>query len=164
MKIFYILVCSFLLLSCGSTKEKAAQNELEQKNIDSVSKHERLHEPIISSQMGGFTTPQIWVIKEPKALSEVYGQINRTRKPGFKIPKVDLSKETIVAIFMGEKTSGGYAVTVKEVKERAGKIVVDVIETTPKTSDMVVTVITQPFCIIKVNNASKNMVFEKLKI
>lgn len=162
MKIFYTLICFIILLSCGSTKETSNLIQKE-KNIISNVNHNGF-EPIITSQIGGFITPQIWIIKESKALEEVYAQINKTRKPGFVIPKVDFSKESIIAIFMGEKMTGGYAVTVKEVKEYANKISVKVIETTPKKSDMVTNVITQPFCVFKVNNTTKNMVFEKHKI
>jgi len=147
MKLYMLL--TVLILSCSSTK-----------NIDVPIKTENntnklLFETLIEDQIGGYATPEIRVVKDRESLLKVYGQLNRTRKPGFPIPEIDFSKETIVAVFMGEKNTGGYGVVVEDVKEEKDKLVVSIKETKPSTGAMVITVITQPFCIVKINSLKK---------
>ncbi len=150
-----------LLISCGGAK-KQMENENNNKIESAKDKQDlAVFETLVVAQIGGFTTPQIRVIKEEQALREVYGQINKTRKPGFILPKVDFKKETVVAIFMGEKNTGGYAVNVTSVTHKSNTILVTVKETQPKANAMVITALTQPFCVIKINTETKNIIFEK---
>lgn len=158
MKLYSYLVVLLLLLSCG-----AAKPGKESVMKDGNNKGQADFEVLIESQIGGFQTPQIRVAKEPVGVQEIYAQINKTRKPGFEIPKVDFTKEAIVGIFMGEKNTGGFNVTVEKIKEDKDKVTVYVKETEPEASDMVTMVITQPFCVVKLKNYGKAIHFEKVK-
>ena len=61
-------------------------------------------ETLVENQTGGYVKEESRVISDRKSLLEVYGYVNRIRKPGFSIPSIDFSKETVIAVFMGEKT------------------------------------------------------------
>lgn len=154
MKI-YILIFS-LFVGCGASKD------LESKKSDSM-KVTPLYETLVESAMGGYSSPQIKVIKEQNTLLEIYGQVNKTRKPGFPIPTVNFEKETIVAVFLGQKNTGGFSVSVNEIVEKDGKLFINVKETKPDKGSMATMVFTQPFCIIKLNNTDKELVFKKVK-
>ena len=151
---FSVLLLTFLL-GCNSSKN---MNTSMNKNYEysQVS-----FETLIEDQMGGYVKEEIRVISDRKSLLEVYGYVNRIRKPGFSIPEIDFSKETVIAVFMGEKTTGGYGVIVEDVKEEKGKLVVAIKETKPSPGDMIITVITQPFCVVKINSSNKELVFKK---
>jgi len=153
MKLYALLM--LVLLSCNATRNVNAPIKSENKT------HELLFKTLIENQMGGYVTPEIRVVKDREGLVKVYGQVNKTRKPGFPIPDIDFSKETIVAVFMGEKSTGGFGVSVEEVKEENRKLMVAIKERKPNPKDMVTTVITQPFCIVKINSANKELVFVK---
>jgi len=153
MKLYVLL--TLVILSCSSTI-----------NIDVPIKSENnanqlLFEVLVEDQIGGYTTPEIRVVKGRESLLKVYGQVNKSRKPGFPIPDIDFSRETIVAVFMGKKNTGGYGVAVEEVREEKGKLIVAIKETKPSSGAMAITVITQPFCIVKINSSNKELVFEK---
>jgi len=150
-----------ILIFCSSSKDKMKKDT--KKEIEKITKTTTLatFETLVVAQMGGFVSPQIRIIKEEQALREVYGQVNKTRKPGFSLPKIDFTKETIVAIFMGEKNTGGYAVKVVSVLDKEAILLVTVQESQPKANAMVITALTQPICIVKINSANKNIVFEK---
>ena len=151
---FSVLLLTFLL-GCNSSKN---MNTSMNKNYEysQVS-----FETLIEDQMGGYVKEEIRVISDRKSLLEVYGYVNRIRKPGFSIPEIDFSKETVIAVFMGEKTTGGYGVIVEDVKEEKGKLVVAIKETKPGSKNMVTMAITQPFCIVKINSSNKELVFKK---
>jgi len=120
-------------------------------------------ETLVEGQMGGHVKEEIRVISDRKSLLEIYGYVNRIRKPGFSIPKIDFSKETVIAVFMGEKTTGGFSVAIENVKEENKKLIVKIKETKPGPKDMVTMVITQPFCFAKINSIDKEFIFEKMR-
>lgn len=151
----YILVFA-LFMACGSTKNvnKEEKHFIENQGVK--------FEMLIASSIGGYLTPQIKVIKEQESLLDTYSQLNKYRKPAFSIPTINFEKETIVAVFMGQKNTGGYSVSIVDIVDKGEKIVVKVKETKPNENEMVTMAITQPFCIVKVDNAAKEMVFVKV--
>lgn len=154
MKLFSVIL--FLFIGCSSSKD-VIDNSVSKSNNNQV-----VFEQLVQSSIGGYVHPQIKVIKEQKELEETFNYVNKSRKPGFPIPdKINFSRETIVAIFMGQKNTGGYSVSVAKVEEQENKIKIFVTEESPGKNDMVTMAITQPFCIVKVNNADKEFVFEK---
>jgi len=153
MKLCVLLITIFI--GCSSSKNIDTKKEMNEKN-NKVS-----FEILVEDQMGGFVKEETRVIRSHKELLQVYGYVNRMRKPGFSIPKIDFSKASVVAIFMGEKTTGGFSVTVESVMNKEGKVIVEVIETQPKSNDMATMAFTQPFCFVKINSIDKEIVFEK---
>ncbi len=144
-----------ILLGCTSSKK------MESSMKNSNEKTQVLFEVLVEDQVGGFVKEETRVIRDRKGLLEVYGYVNRIRKPGFSIPKIDFSKETIVAVFMGEKTTGGFSVSIESIKEDKEKLTVQIKETKPSPTDMVTMVITQPFCFVKINSVGKEFTFVK---
>lgn len=65
-------------------------------------------------------------------------------------PKVDWSKEMVLAAFLGTRNTGGYAVQITGAKEQEGKLVVQVTEKAPKPGGFVTQVITSPFHLVAV--------------
>ena len=153
---FTVLVLT-ILLSCKSSKNRNT-------SVDSNdNKYAQVYfETLVEDQIGGYVKEEIRVISDRKSLLEAYGFVNRIRKPGFTIPSIDFSKETVIAVFMGEKTSGGYAVSVESVKEEGEQVIIQIKEIKPGPKDMVTMVITQPFCFVKINRVGKEFVFENL--
>ena len=77
-----------------------------------------------------------------------------------KIPKIDFEKHMLVAVFMGRKNSGGYAIKVEKVEEKAGKIVVTVKRQTPPPGGMVTMALTGPYQIVKMPVSDKEVIFK----
>ena len=65
-------------------------------------------------------------------------------------PAIDLSKEVVVAIFLGKRPSGGYAVEITSVERSDGILTVIFRETTPKPGVITTQAFTHPFHIVRV--------------
>jgi hypothetical protein len=76
-------------------------------------------------------------------------------------PALDASREVIVAVFLGEKRTGGYAIDVVRVEEdRADRSVkVFIRETSPPPGAMVTQALTQPYHIVRLRKVALPVVF-----
>lgn len=151
-----LIVVAFFMTACGGAKQQNGAMEANQNN-----QKKPLFEVLVQHSHGGYEQPQIKIIKEPKALQEVYAKINMTRRPGFPIPDVDFDKEMIIGLYMGEKNYGGYSISIDNVEETKKELIIFVKESTPEGM-MATTVICQPFCIVKMPATKKEIVFKKV--
>lgn len=138
-----IALLTITLLSCGAKKQKM------EKEIS--------YELIESQSQGGYKVGQYQTITNPLDLKSLYMELNLSKKPGLPVPEVDFESESIVALFMGEKMSGGYDIKIKSIKRiSTTKIEIQIEETSP--NDMATMAITSPFAIYKVSipNAKTN--------
>lgn len=69
-------------------------------------------------------------------------------------PKVDFSREMVLAAFMGTRPTGGYAIKITSAREEKGKLVVTVTEQQPPPGSMAIQVLTSPFHIVAVKRSS----------
>ena len=150
---FSVLLLMIFVMSCGAIGVNNNEAQVFGKAPS--------YEVLIEGQVGGFEKPQIHVIKEEGALKEVYEQINKTSTPKYDVPTVNFKRETVVAVFMGARNTGGYRVSVTAIKKQKKKLVVRVLEEEPGAKDMVTTVLTQPYCIVKIDDADREIIFEK---
>ena len=148
----------FMVFSCGSSKKSIATD----KNNSQGSLEFSI---IVQEAYGGLEKSEERVITSNKELQEVYGIINRFRKPGFLLPEVDFEKHIVVALFMGEKTTGGFSTEVKSVSMDADKMIVNIVENEPKPKDNVTRAICQPFCFVQIprTKEGKKIVFKKTR-
>ena len=65
-------------------------------------------------------------------------------------PLVDFNKEIVVAVFLGERPTGGHDIEITKVEQTDGKLVVSVVERKPPPGSLTTQAFTQPFHIIKV--------------
>lgn len=75
-------------------------------------------------------------------------------------PIVDFSKYTIVAVFMGEVSTGGYAINVYDVVDTGSSILVKVEKTQPGPRTIVTQALTQPYHIIQIAKTDKPVFFD----
>ena len=145
--------CMLLLSSCSAGHNKASK-QLMQETIP--------FQILVQDTYGGYASSKFMVIENNNSLIEVFNLLNKSRSPELEIPVINLKKETAIALFLGEKTSGGYAITVEQVLDKSNKVYIVYNVESPKAGDMVTSVITQPFSIIKIPKTAKEIVFEKM--
>jgi len=151
MKKILLIPFAIMLFSCNSTKktvEESNNNSSEVKKTSTMN----LYEVLTQSAYQGKEEKSYEVIKDKTSLQNLYALVNDTE-----VPKVDFSKSRIVALFLGQRNSGGYEIKVKHVEEKAGKIVVTVEETKPE--EMATMAITNPYTIVKINS-TKEIIFK----
>ncbi|MDN5214823.1 protease complex subunit PrcB family protein [Fulvivirgaceae bacterium BMA12] len=79
------------------------------------------------------------------------------------LPEVDFTKSMVIAVYMGEKVSGGFEIEISELRESEDTIEVVSKITIPESGQGVTTALSQPFHIIKINKTSKKIIFSTVQ-
>jgi len=94
-----------------------------------------------------------------KLMIEVYSNLDQLPR----IPVVDFTKYSVVAVFIGNRSNGGFMVSIDSITE--GKnLTVNVTETTPGKDCMVTDAITRPFSLVKIPKTELKPVFKTKQI
>lgn len=144
-----VLVFLFILtFSC-----KSQQNVSEQVNRSNGL------ELIIQDEYYFTDKPETLVIKDDKSLKTLFSKINRTRKPGIPIPKIDFTKEVILVASMGEKAMSELPnLIILNQSEVQIEIGIQFNESSNKKSST----ITYPFCVYKMPLSENEVIFSRL--
>lgn len=74
-------------------------------------------------------------------------------------PNVNFEEKTVIAVVMGQKPSGGYAVTLKQLEVRSDSIEFMVEETIPGNNCITTQALTNPYQIIAIGKTEKEIKF-----
>jgi hypothetical protein len=77
-------------------------------------------------------------------------------------PPVDFSKDMIVGVFMGSRSSAGYNISIVSTFVKDGNVLVRYQESTPRPGTMTAQVLTFPYHLVAVPKAAGDVKFEKL--
>jgi hypothetical protein len=91
-----------------------------------------------------------------KLMDELYSYLDQVPK----VPEVDFTKNSVVAVFMGEKPNGGYTINFDKVIKRKDDLTVSFYETTPGPKCMVTDAITRPYEIAKIPKIDRKVKFK----
>jgi len=75
------------------------------------------------------------------------------------LPEIDFSTHLVIAVFMGERLSGGHEILIEQIIDTENEIIVDVKETYPGRIGVTL-LVTWPRHIIKIERVQKPIVFE----
>lgn len=81
-----------------------------------------------------------------------------------RIPVVDFTKYSVVAVFIGPRSNGGYMVAIDSINESSNSLNVNVSEITPGKNCVVTEAITKPFSLVKIPKTDKKPVFKTKQI
>ena len=76
-------------------------------------------------------------------------------------PVIDFTKDMLLAVFMGQKPSGGFVVEIRRVEKYENELVVFFSEVEPSANAMVTAVLTQPHHIIRIEESNLSVEFKK---
>ena len=74
-------------------------------------------------------------------------------------PGIDFSSNIVLAVYMGERFTGGYHIEITNISESVFYIRVYIRETSPSPDQLVTMALTQPHHIVKLNRIPKIIVF-----
>lgn len=154
-KVLSLILISILAVSilagCTKDKEKTpAINEetqteqteqTEDKNVDETENNKNVTFEIIEE----FDEEALKMIDE------------KTKEKGYGILSRD-DNSVVIFIASGEKPSGGYGIKVKTVEEKDGVITITVEETAPEEGAMVITALTYPYTVIRLDTKATEFV------
>mgnify|MGYP003576463238 CR=1 FL=1 len=150
MKKIFLIPLAIFMFSCNTTKKTAETTK--EVSTEVKKSNNKLYEILTESAYQGKEEKSFEVIKDKSSLESLYASVNDTE-----VPEIDFSKSRIVALFLGQRNSGGYQIKVKQVAEKEGKIYVTTEEIKPE--GMATMAITNPFTIVKINS-TKEIIFK----
>lgn len=78
------------------------------------------------------------------------------------LPKVDFATRTVVAVFMGSRSSGGYGVEITGTRHEKGVTIVEYRERRPQPGQVAAMVITSPAHLAHIPKVTGEIKFEKV--
>jgi hypothetical protein len=97
---------------------------------------------------GGRESASNVVVTSQQQLDELYKELNLGEAP-----KVDFSERNVVALFMGQKSSGGHSIGIKEVNVAGNTATVQIVTASPQGNATMA--LTQPYCIASITKTDK---------
>ncbi len=102
----------------------------------------------VKGDLSGITGKRLQVIRDINTFTEFWADHAAGFAPQPAQPEVAFGADMVVAAFMGQRTTGGYAVTVEDVRENNEFIVVEIELETPGDNCAPTQAVTQPHHVI----------------
>lgn len=118
------------------------------KTVMKVPENKPLYEVLLQQSNGGGNINFYEILTESK---EIKMLLNDEQLAG-KINANDVLQSNFVILNMGEKPTGGYAITVDSVTETDKNIIVKVKQISPEPGAMLMQSITYPYAVVKINS------------
>jgi len=97
-----------------------------------------------------FDEKRMLVINSEKDYEKLWNDVYANLDQVPRIPEVDLTKFTVIAVFMGAQKSGGYDIKIDKITNINDKPVIEVTETSPGVNCIVTDAITKPYDVVKI--------------
>lgn len=135
MKKIPLLFLGLLLVSCGASSVKSSE-----KNT--------LYDVLTQQSEGGANIRFFEILTEANEIKMLQND-DKLKK---KIKSEDIQKSNFIVLNMGEKPTAGFKIGVESVVETDKNIIVTVKESSPEPDAMVNQVITNPYCVVRINS------------
>lgn len=150
MRNIILVFFSLLLFSCNAQKKNISNT------LDAGDSELTL---LIKDNYSNINIPEIQIIKEPKSLKSFFSKINKSRKPGLAVPRIDFNKNMVIVLCSGEQKDGTITMLTFN-KEEEIKIILNVAKENVTDKNVSAT-LTTPFYLYKMPLTDKNIVFNK---
>lgn len=101
-------------------------------------------------QAVGFDQPSYALVTDQAQLTNLWNQAYGAQLTLPPVPTVDFGRETVVALFAGQKPSGGYGLDVRQVSVDNGELYLDVAQTAPAAGSVTTQALTSPWLMVRV--------------
>lgn len=144
MKSIYLIPIVFLIFACNGMKDTS----------EHLSAKSGFFTTLYSSQNQGRDTESNVVIDNQNELNALFQSVGVEETP-----KVDFTKNQVVALFLGMKRTGGYTISIDKVEELDGKLIIYKKVDSPEADEMVTMALTNPFVIAEIHS-KKEIIFK----
>ena len=115
---------------------------------------------IDQGRYSGLETRSAWTITTPEVWATLWGRIQAGREPQPAPPVIDFGATTVVAVALGERSSGGHGIEIGRVVDRGSVVAVLARETTPGRDCATTAALSQPYHIVAFPRQDKPLVYE----
>ena len=102
------------------------------------------------------------VIQTPKEWLDFWQKHKSGQTPQPPLPTVDFTHETVISVFVGGRTSGGYLAEITSTLLDENRVIVTYKEVIPGDYCGVATIVTQPYHIVRLKRTDLPVLFQKL--
>lgn len=154
MKLFYSLslVGLFFLVACVSAPKSeavAARTDRAVSTMDSEALASQVYLDVHVLLQGAHSRrgeAEVVIIDNSVAFNRLWNELSSTGRPD-----IDFSVDRVVAVFMGQRNTGGFFYEAGQAfLNEAGRVELDVIEQVPGKDQMVTMALTRPFIVIRI--------------
>lgn len=147
MKKIVVLAVAIISITGCCSQKKSANGANSPASAEAVKKHAEF-EVLKEGSFGGRKTASNIVISSRQELVSLYSELKWDD-----VPTVDFTKNNVVALFMGERPSGGYSIALDKLEINGNAAVVSVV--TKQSDGMAASVMTQPYYIAVITKTEK---------
>lgn len=119
--------------------------------------------PLADGAGSAIRTEQLTIVRDLEAWRALWDAHTATQLPRPELPAVNFDEEMVVAVFLGERTSGGYGVAIEACTPDGETVTVVARETAPAADSMQATVMTAPFAFVCVPRADGTGVLDLVR-
>jgi hypothetical protein len=116
---------------------------------------------IAKGAFSGMQEPAELVITNKTQWAEIWKRHSAQGEPKKEAPDVDFTKETVLFVSAGRKSTGGYGVEISGFQTKSGKTEVMIIEKKPRPGGLNIQALTAPFHIVAVPAISGEVKFRR---
>jgi len=103
------------------------------------------------------------IIQDADAWETLWSRVHSTRFPKPEPPAIDFQKQTVLAVFMGTRNTGGYGIRIESVVDTGEETIARVKQRFPPPGAMVTMALTQPYDIVTIAKQDQPVKFEQIK-
>ena len=100
------------------------------------------------------------IINDPESFRKLWEEVFSIYQPTSDLPEIDFEKNTLIGVFMGSTSTGGYSVEINKIAEGAKQITIRLKYTSPAPDDFVTMALSQPYHLVIIPKTTKEVVFE----
>ncbi|MFH7319544.1 protease complex subunit PrcB family protein [Desulfurivibrio sp. D14AmB] len=112
-----------------------------------------------SGQASGIDDERLTVIREQAAFADLWQEHAAAFSPPPLQPEVDFSRDMVVAVFLGQRATGGHSLAATEVRERSASFLVKLRVTLPEAGCTVNQNPSQPYQMVIIPRSTKVVAF-----
>ncbi|HSD29532.1 MAG TPA: protease complex subunit PrcB family protein [Vicinamibacteria bacterium] len=120
-------------------------------------------EALLAEAHSGLAEPRREVVRDEAGWARMWAEIHAGVTPAPPRPAVDFGRHMLVVVASGTRPSGGFAIKVRSVATRGGKVEVVVLETCPAPDAMVTMELTQPVEVVRVPMLTQPVAFQEAR-
>ncbi|WP_304198349.1 protease complex subunit PrcB family protein [Flavobacterium alvei] len=135
MKKIVLFFLTLLLVSCVASSSKKSDSN-------------SLYEVLTNQADGGASIRFFEILSDEKEIA----MLQNDEKLKNKIKPTDIQTSNFIVLNMGEKTSGGYKISIESAVETDKNIIITLKETAPESGSNASQEITTPYCVVKINS------------
>ena len=145
--LLFIMMLGIAVSACSETSNEEPQ-------VD-----EPLFELVDEGGLSNIKTQRFEIINDAASLDNVWIEHGAGLRDGHGKPVIDFNIDQMLALFLGEKFSGGYAIDVEGIDVFDDRLDVNIVEIVPGNGCAVSLGLTQPYQFIKIKRTDKMISF-----